>query len=109
MPERPAELLLRDYRKDRDNETANEVVTESGFYVSEGSGAIIEDENSTIYHYMPFEQREENIQLLDQCVEDLKKALPGMEIWLEEGYFSDYGKSFDYRYELYVAPDNSVV
>jgi hypothetical protein len=109
MPEPPAELVLYYYDSGESSEVAYEIVRECGFRPSEANGSVIEMDEYTIYHYQPFEVREENVQLLDECVEQLQQNFPEMEVWLNHKHNTDYGNPVNERYQLYIAPNRDVV
>jgi hypothetical protein len=109
MPAPAAELVVYVYDESEEAKVADEVVCRSGFRSSEVDGAVVHTDEYTAYHYEPFEAREENIQLLDECVETLKQRFSGMEVWLKNRPNKDYGNPVSEDYFLYIAPSRGVV
>lgn len=109
MPEPAAELVVYFYGSSDESETADEVVRQYEFHPAEVDGSVITMDQYTAYHYQPFEAREENAELLDECVEDLEDKFPEMEVWLRNRPNKDYGSPVSEDYLLYIAPSRDVV
>jgi hypothetical protein len=109
MPEPAAELVVYFYGSSDESETADEVVGQYGFHPAEVDGSVITMDQYTAYHYQPFEAREDNAELLDECVEELKEKFPEMEVWLRNRPNKDYGSPVSEDYLLYIAPSRDVV
>jgi hypothetical protein len=108
MPEPAAELVVNCYHSER-AEVADEVVSHCGFRGSVVNGSVIKTDRYTAYHYEPFEVREENRELLEQCVEELTQAFPSMNVWLSNKSNKDYGNPVTEDYLLYIAPGRHTV
>lgn len=110
MPEPAAELTLDCYGQAQERaETANELLRTKGFHSSDIDGAMMELEEYTLFQYEPFENRDANLELLDECVEALQNEFPEMEVWLRSKPNKDYGNPVSEDHLLYIAPDRDVV
>lgn len=108
MPEPAVELTLQCYGSVRQrSETANDIVEECGFYLVGDSVMQIED--YILYQYEPFEEREENIEILEECVQQLSEEFPEMEVWSQHKSNRDLGNPVSRDYLIYIAPSREIV
>lgn len=110
MPAPAAELTLYCYGPAKERaEAANEIVRNAGFRSSDVEGAVMEQGEYTLFQYEPFEDREANLELLDDCVNALQSEFPEMEVWRRSKTNKDYGNPVSEDHFLYVAPDREVI
>jgi hypothetical protein len=109
MPEPAAELVVYFYGSSDKSETADKIVSQHGFHSAEVEGSVVTADQYTAYHYQPFETREDNAELLDDCVEALEETFPEMEVWIRNRPNKDYGRAVSEDYLLYIAPSRDVV
>lgn len=110
MPQPAAELVVYCYSdSEEDPETANKIVREFGFRPAETTDSVIQMSDYTAHHYEYFEDREENKQLLNDCVENLVGEFPDMEVWIKNKRNKDYGSPISEDYLLYIAHSRDVV
>ena len=109
MPEPAAELVVYHYGSKEHSEIVDRVVSECGFRSSKVDGSVIETAEYTAYHYEPFEVREENVELLDTCAEELRQTFPEMEVWIRNKVNKDYGSPISEDFLIYIAPSRDEV